>query len=537
MLIILTLSVFAAILLVSCAKTKKIEEPILIITPQPASPGAEETSEPAEIPTEDPVQYETEVPSSDVVPTDAPTQIPTDIPTDIPTGIPTEKPTEKPVETYYDHKELRTELVNVLKSSSVIPTVSIYTEGNQSVVSLEQYVRCLVDVFNCGDEYEITGSSAGIRVRGNSSAYFGDVEQILKNNAPYKIKFDVKTNMMGLNDGAKCKQWVLLKLLDWDIVRTDLITRLGRELIRGNAFCTDGSLIHLYINGKFMGNYQLCEQTQVNKHRINVNEPEEGYTGTDIGYLIELDNYAEAPFFRVSYNNKAVITDMYGESKNARNTTYSVKSDTYSQAQVDFAEKYMNNVYTVMYRACVEENYYTLDKDANIIESSFTSAEETVDAVIDIDSAVNMTILHEILCSCDNGSGSFFFSVDFSEGSTMTKLTFTAPWDFNWTEDMEPDSVFYAGAVATPEFRKEHGDRSNPWMVVLMGQDWFRERARNRLNELINNGTVASCIATERSLIVKYKNDLSKKYSNAYNSCMSIIDWIERRIDWLSKNL
>ena len=62
----------------------------------------------------------------------------------------------------------------------------------------------------------INEASAGIKVRGNSSAYYGDVSQILANKVPYRIKFDKKTNMLGLNNGAECKSWVLLKS-DWEL--------------------------------------------------------------------------------------------------------------------------------------------------------------------------------------------------------------------------------------------------------------------------------------------------------------------------------
>ena len=105
-----------------------------------------------------------------------------------------------------------------IRSESKIPVISVTTAPDDMIASREKYTSCVVDVFNCDEKLEINEASAGIKVRGNSSAYYGDVSQILANKVPYRIKFDKKTNMLGLNNGAECKSWVLLKS-DWDLIR------------------------------------------------------------------------------------------------------------------------------------------------------------------------------------------------------------------------------------------------------------------------------------------------------------------------------
>ncbi len=42
----------------------------------------------------------------------------------------------------------------------------------------------------------------------------------------------------------------------------------------------------MYLNNLYWGVYLLAEQQQVNANRINVTEPEDNYTGTDIGFRI-----------------------------------------------------------------------------------------------------------------------------------------------------------------------------------------------------------------------------------------------------------
>ena len=48
------------------------------------------------------------------------------------------------------------------------------------IASREKYTSCVVDVFNCDEKLEINEASAGIKVRGNSSAYYGDVVRSLQ---------------------------------------------------------------------------------------------------------------------------------------------------------------------------------------------------------------------------------------------------------------------------------------------------------------------------------------------------------------------
>ena len=83
-----------------------------------------------------------------------------------------------------------------LEKTTDIPTILVYTEENAEVVSREDYVNCTVYTINCEDEYRLFGSVAGIRVRGNSTAFGGNVGMIRKNQVPYRIKFDKKTNLL-----------------------------------------------------------------------------------------------------------------------------------------------------------------------------------------------------------------------------------------------------------------------------------------------------------------------------------------------------
>lgn len=422
-----------------------------------------------------------------------------------------------------------------IRSESKIPVISVTTAPDDMIASREKYTSCVVDVFNCDEKLEINEASAGIKVRGNSSAYYGDVSQILANKVPYRIKFDKKTNMLGLNNGAECKSWVLLKS-DWDLIRNDIAFRFGRTIMGDSNFCSDGQLVHLYVNEEFQGVYELCEQCQINPNRVDISEPAEGYTDTDIGYYLELDNYATSDednhYISMDYEN-ATATDINGETRQFVPAEYSIKNDLYSQNQIDFIDKYLNNLFKIVYEACENGKYYKFDENYDLVDSDVTTAEEAVSNVMDIDSVRDMYILYEIVHDYDCGEGSFYMCVDLSKDSKCPKLKFTSPWDFNWAYN-DSTEKYYAGAFTDKNFVAKKGDRSNPWFIILCKQDWFMATVKEKWTEMSREKLLQGCIKTEREYLKEYDADLRKGEEWGPDSAEDLFNWIENRIYWLN---
>lgn len=422
-----------------------------------------------------------------------------------------------------------------IRSESKIPVISVTTAPDDMIASREKYTSCVVDVFNCDEKLEINEASAGIKVRGNSSAYYGDVSQILANKVPYRIKFDKKTNMLGLNNGAECKSWVLLKS-DWDLIRNDIAFRFGRTIMGDSNFCSDGQLVHLYVNEEFQGVYELCEQCQINPNRVDISEPAEGYTDTDIGYYLELDNYATSDednhYISMDYEN-ATVTDINGETRQFVPAEYSIKNDLYSQNQIDFIDKYLNNLFKIVYEACENGKYYKFDENYDLVDSDVTTAEEAVSNVMDIDSVRDMYILYEIVHDYDCGEGSFYMCVDFLKDSKCPKLKFTSPWDFNWAYN-DSTEKYYAGAFTDKNFVAKNGDRSNPWFIILCKQDWFMATVKEKWTEMSQEKLLQGCIKTEREYLKEYDADLRKGEEWGPDSAEDLFNWIENRIYWLN---
>ena len=421
-------------------------------------------------------------------------------------------------------------------SSESIPVISIKTEGEQPIISRDIYVNCEVTVGNVDAAYDMRDVKAGIRVRGNSSSYYGDEEKILKYQVPYRIKFEKKRNLLGLNDGAEFKSWVLLRG-DEGLVRDDIALRFGRLFLGERYYCSDARLVHLYVNEVFKGVYLLCEQSQVNKYRIDINEPEPGETGTDVGYLLEIDNAADAdahPFFRMNYDN-VTLTDVHGVSQKITYANYSIKSEVVSKEQEKFISSYMKNMFRLVYEACENQNYLMFDEDYQLVPASYDNTKDTIEAVIDTESFVAMYMVFEIMRDRDQGEGSFYMCVDFSENSKYPKLTFLCPWDFDWTCQGDATGRYYAAGFDDPDFVKKYGDRSNPWFIMLAKEEWFMEMVREQWSSLQTNGLIYGCIEEEQQYLELYEADLNRKDSYATKSAKSILNWIEKRVKWLDE--
>lgn len=420
------------------------------------------------------------------------------------------------------------------------PIVHISTENKQEVLSRDEYVNCFVEIFNCEDIYRLDAAAAEIRVRGNASAYYGDKDKLRNGVAPYRIRFKEKQSVLGLNDFARCRSWVLLKTFESG-VRDHLAYNIARTVNDGKYYVTDAKFVQVYLNEKYAGIYVLCEQTQANSERVDITEAEEGYTGTDIGYLVELDNYAtsEDYFFYLNYN-KEPITDVYGTWRVPVKYGYSVKNDLYSDDQLKFIERYFEVAWEVAMRAIRDGEYYRIERDGNSFnllpaQDEFISAFECVNSVIDVQSVVYMYMTYEITNDQDLGGGSFYFAVDFSEESNFPRLTMTAPWDFDWGYSdyhCEADGGIYAAKFKDSNFVNNYGDRSNPWLILFYSADWFQDIVKEVWKDKYQS--LLQVIDEEEQLIVNYSDDFDKDGVHRASHAKANVNWAKKRVEYLN---
>ena len=181
-----------------------------------------------------------------------------------------------------------------------LPTVSIHTENNVEPFDKETEIPSQLTIIS-DDGTKLLSEAGSTRERGNFSRTFP--------KRPYRIKFDAKQNV--LDAPAKAKKWTLINNYgDKTLMRNLLAFHLSRILEM--PYTPYGTAVDVFLNGEYKGCYQLCDQIQVHKKRVNITEmtPEdnsgEALTG---GYLIEVDAYAdqEVSWFTSDYYTRVTI--------------------------------------------------------------------------------------------------------------------------------------------------------------------------------------------------------------------------------------
>ena len=401
------------------------------------------------------------------------------------------------------------------------PCIHIVTEEGRPVLSRETYVPATITVFNCDEAYELT-AECGIRVRGNSTAEQGEEK-------PYRIRFEKKQNMLGLHNGLKYRNWVLLRTY-WHLCPDYMGFRLAETIFEGKYYSSDCMFVNLYLNGKDLGIYLLCEQNQAARDRMDVYEPEEGETRTEIGYLLEMDNYPDDEHPGFGIGEKPYVEDIAGRKRVVKGTYYAIKSDVQDEKQEQYIEKWLKGVYSVLYEAAANGEAVRLDEELRPVPAENLTAFEAVNELLDLESLADMLILAELVQNYDVGAGSFYMAIDFSADSRYKKLTFLGPWDLSWGYIEPPDGGFYAG---TFQNHIQGMDNSNPWFVLAMKLEGFRSIVRERWKALSGSGVLTETTRQVLADIEDLAGDLGEENAGKLTEGKKIVDYVNARIRWL----
>ena len=217
-----------------------------------------------------------------------------------------------------------------------LPTVSIHTVDNQEPYDKVNQIESYITIVSGGGR-QLLQDTAYTRLRGNASMSFP--------KKPYRIKFAHKHNV--LNSPAKAKKWTLINNYgDKTLMRNQLAFELSRRL--GMPYTPFCAYVDVVLNGEYKGCYQLCDQIQVHKQRVNIDE----MTPRDIsgdsltgGYLIEADAYADKEI------------SMFWSQKGTGVTIKSPDKDSITYEQ----KEYIRSVYNRMegaWRTCLDLNTF-----------------------------------------------------------------------------------------------------------------------------------------------------------------------------------
>ena len=376
------------------------------------------------------------------------------------------------------------------------------------------YADCIVTYTGTDGVSSVLNAPAQVKVRGNWTTSY--------EKKPLRIKFQEKQSLGGLNHATPFKNWVLLaEYKDFSLLRDKAAFDLAEKILSDGLYCSDCELVEVEINGEYWGVYLLAEQQQCADGRVNVPEPKKDQTDPDVGYFLEFDGYwfledslhaftidyaGHAPIIPFDGENKKTFTPLSNYWSHRDDVGYTIKSDIYSVEQHDTIAHFVSNTYRIMYSAAYQNKALEMTADYMNLVPSSKPPREAVEAVVDVQSLAEMYILSEITCDPDIYWSSFFMSVDLSESGSK-KLRFEAPWDFDSAMGNRVVCVdgtgFHAANViddVNHEFKV-----INPWLAVLMQEDWFREIIAEKWTALYDSGAFEETIRMIRRDSQTYK--------------------------------
>lgn len=365
------------------------------------------------------------------------------------------------------------------------------------------YEDCKITLEDVNRTFLLDSADAQVKARGNWTTTY--------DKKAFRIKFAEKQNLLGLNDGAAMKNWILMaEYKDASMLRNKTAFQIAREILgEDGLYASDAQLVEVFINDKYWGVYLLCEYQQVGENRVAVSKVEKDYTGTDIGYFLEFDGYYytedKLRQFFIDYNGNAPLVPFDGKGGNGQTFTalrtnknpdikdvgFTIKSDIYCEEQRDFIAGFVDGVYRIMYEAAYNDAAYQFNADySDIVKSETLTPQQAVEQVVDVESLADMYIISDLTCDADLYWSSFFMSVDFSEKGNK-KLTFQAPWDFDSAMGNKDRCADGQGFFASNWFWDVNGNQYktlNPWLCVLAYEDWYQEIIREKWTKAYDSG-------------------------------------------------
>ncbi len=384
-----------------------------------------------------------------------------------------------------------------------LPTVSLTTEVDPSKINRTDYVGGKISISGCEEKYQLTDFTTEVRGRGHGSWTY--------EKKGWKLRLSTGQSLLGLGEG-KARKWVLIaNQVDRSLLRNAAATWIQHRL--GLSYVSDYAFVDLYLNGEYMGVYQLYEQIEEDEHKVSVPLG----TVEDVSYFAELTTHAESP--RITCGGKK----------------YEIHSDlpeTGADAYLAAIDAHLNACY-----AAVQSGDYA-----------------RIDALIDLSSVVNAYIVEELTKNRDAGWDSFYLY-----RNAGGKLTFGPVWDFDMSSGnvkadassvchntfQFPDGLYAANLDAAADRQQ------NLWFMELAEQDWFWDLVKARWQEV--SPSLADLPAMLRATGEQYEdafernfdrwNILHKRLSTeadvilTMDSCKEQIhylaNWYSQRLAWL----
>lgn len=376
-----------------------------------------------------------------------------------------------------------------------------------------------------------TSAPLTIKGRGNSSW----------NNAPkksYTIKFEKKQNFLDLGEN---KSFALVaNYFDKTLLRNLASYELGKNIFDKMPWNPGGKCVNLFLNNVYQGVYLAVETIKISKNRIDIPDISEC---TDLekideyGFVLEVDTRQDENFV----------------FKTKRNVPFSLKEPD----AADFGEDVKKEIEEAIQQKvqAAEDALYSESKDFSCL---------------DLDSFADWWLLEELAKNTDSN----FYSSCYMYFNPEEKRFFMGPvWDFDlgWgninSYNSFEDSVTGFKAEESVDKTSEDGSliKYESWIAQLLKSSEFREKARNRWNEL--KPKIEEYFGPENSTDSAYEKHFAALASPQNDAALNFerwpvlgksvwkspsdsekrktyeaekeffIKWKNARIEWLSSNL
>jgi len=227
-------------------------------------------------------------------------------------------------------------------------------------------------------------------------------------------------------------------------------------------------------------------------------------------------NYGNMGNVNMGNASPAVLRKRQFAAMGGSGENMTIKSDVYSAQQRNFIESYINNVYKILYEAAYNNNPLKFNNDYTaVVSADGWSSQKVIENVIDANSLADMYIISEMTCDADLYYSSFYMDVDFGPNGSK-KLRFECPWDFDsglGNKERCSNGTGYFAANAIPDNGGFMGNKINPWLAVIIYEDWFQEIIRSKWTKAYNSGVFTDVVEMIKTDTTVAKSAIDRNYS------------------------
>ena len=396
-----------------------------------------------------------------------------------------------------------------------LPVVTIHTANAVEINNSNKtiYQKGIVSVI-WNEGKSIYTDSLQVRGRGNGSWTFPQ--------KPYKMKLNHKYRMLGFP--AKAKDWTLINTYRDKTLMRNLVAFEGSRLLK-MPYTPASTLVDVFLNGEYKGIYQLTDQVEVHKNRVEVEEmtrEDNDLPNVSGGYMIEVDAYAgqeKSKFYSARFGTP--VTIKYP------------KEDEITPAQ----SKYISNNYNMF--------------ETRTFLTSYTDPTVGFPSVLDVDSYLKRFMAMEF-----TGNTDAYYSVHMYKKRNDPHF-YTGPvWDCDLAFDNDTRTypinsmstfVSLSNKCSTVAGMKDMLNRILGASSKKMSQIWSEARNRNDFTaehfERFIDSVAQACDASQKLHYTRWKTldqlvTLTPFARGSYKAEVDFIKgWVGERIAWLDKKI